>query len=298
MTILLIPMPGDEEFAEALARSSGAEAVGLAHRSFPDGESYLRVDRNLDAESVAIVARLADPDSKTPALLFAADLARDLGARRVGLVAPYLPYMRQDQRFNPGEAITSKTYARWLSSHFDWLVTVDPHLHRYGSLQEIYSIETRVVPAAPLLADWIADHVERPAIVGPDAESRQWVEAVAACNDLPWRVMEKSRRGDRDVTVSGNGLAEFRERRPVLVDDIASSGATLAEAADALKSAGLQVPACVVVHGLFGEGCGRTLAEAGIDEIVCTDSVDVAEAVIPLAEALAPHVRELAEPET
>ena len=241
----------------------------------------------------AFVGRLQE--IKNPALLFAADLARDLGAARVGLVAPYLPYMRQDHRFDPGEALTSRTFARWLSGHFDWMLTVDPHLHRYGSLDEIYSIETRIVPAAPLLADWIQARVEQPVIVGPDAESRQWVEAVAACRDLPWRVMEKSRHGDRDVTVSGEGLSELCDRRPVLVDDIASSGATLAEAAGVLTAAGTEAPVCAVVHGLIGEGCRRRLAEAGIAELACTDSVDVAEAAIPLAEELAPHVRELAE---
>jgi ribose-phosphate pyrophosphokinase len=82
-------------------------------------------------------------------LLFAADTARDLGARRIGLVAPYLAYMRQDIRFHAGEAVTSRTFAAILSRHLDWLVTVDPHLHRYHELSEIYRIPTQVVHAAP-----------------------------------------------------------------------------------------------------------------------------------------------------
>jgi hypothetical protein len=87
--------------------------------------------------------------------------------------------MRQDRRFQPGEAVTSQIFARFVSSRFDWLVTVDPHLHRIRSLEEIYTIPTRVVHAAPLLAEWVASNVSRPLLVGPDQESEQWVAEVA-----------------------------------------------------------------------------------------------------------------------
>jgi len=135
-------------------------------------------------------------------LLFAADTARDLGARRIGLVAPYLAYMRQDIRFHAGEAVTSRTFAAILSRHLDWLVTVDPHLHRYHELSEIYRIPTQVVHAAPFLASWIKRNVARPLIIGPDLESEQWVSQVAADADAPFLVCEKIRSGDRHVTIS------------------------------------------------------------------------------------------------
>ncbi|WP_164119514.1 ribose-phosphate pyrophosphokinase-like domain-containing protein, partial [Stenotrophomonas maltophilia] len=85
---------------------------------------------------------LAQPNEKILPLIFAAATARELGAARVGLVAPYLAYMRQDRRFNPGEAVTSRQMAHLVSGAFDWMVTVDPHLHRYSDLSEIYSIPT------------------------------------------------------------------------------------------------------------------------------------------------------------
>src|SRR5690606_29301909 len=114
------------------------EHAPLHAHTFPDGETLVRVDAPVAGRPVAIVARLDHPDAKTLALLFAADAVRELGAAGVGLVAPYLPYMRQDHRFHPGEAITSRSYARLLSRSFDFLVTVDPHLHRWHSLAEIY----------------------------------------------------------------------------------------------------------------------------------------------------------------
>jgi len=292
---VFIALPGDEALAEKFAESLGGEAQALEYRRFPDGESYLRLDAPLDHRRVVIVARLGRPDPRIPALLFAADLARDLGAASVGLVAPYLPYMRQDIRFHPGEALTSVSFARWISYHFDWLVTVDPHLHRYDSLDQIYSIPSTVVPAAPTLAEWISANIRRPVVIGPDAESAQWVEAVAARAHLPWRVMRKQRFGDHDVHIVAPDLSGLEQHTPVLVDDIVSSGGTLAGAAKALVEAGLAAPKCVVVHGLFGRDSRKTLAAAGIERVVCTDSVDVPEGVVEVVPLLAPTVLRMIE---
>ncbi|MEN1727122.1 MAG: ribose-phosphate pyrophosphokinase-like domain-containing protein, partial [Pseudomonadota bacterium] len=147
----LIALPGNEPLTHALAEQLGAVEVELDYRRFPDGESYLRLPDELKDEKVVLVASLDRPDDKIPSLLFAADLVRELGAARIGLVCPYLAYMRQDIRFHPGEALTSRSFARWLSAHLDWLVTVDPHLHRYKSLDEIYTLDSEVVAAAPAL---------------------------------------------------------------------------------------------------------------------------------------------------
>jgi hypothetical protein len=100
---------------------------------------------------IVLVCTLNDPDSKTLALLFAARNAKELGARSVGLVAPYLGYMRQDRRFREGEAITSAHFAALVSSSFDWLVTVDPHLHRRASAKRAHRSkrQTSQNPVAP-----------------------------------------------------------------------------------------------------------------------------------------------------
>src|SRR5829696_534139 len=111
------------------------------------------------------------------------------------------------------------------------LVTVDPHLHRYKSLDEIYSIPTRVVHSAPFLAEWIAANEPAPLLIGPDIESEQWVSEVAARANAPYRILRKQRHGDRDVEITIPDLHEFSGRMPVLVDDIISSGRTIIETA-------------------------------------------------------------------
>ena len=94
--------------------------------------------------------------------MFFANLAREFGAKKVGLIAPYLGYMRQDKRFHQGEAITSNIFAEFLSKQVDWLITIDPHLHRHKSLSEIYSIPAQALHAIALIANWVKANVKNP----------------------------------------------------------------------------------------------------------------------------------------
>ncbi|WP_376697461.1 ribose-phosphate pyrophosphokinase [Wenzhouxiangella sp. EGI_FJ10305] len=292
---LILPLPGSDDLAVSLAGQLGLPLGELEWRRFPDGESYLRLHADPAGRDVVVVARLDHPDDKLATLLFTADLLREMGAGRIGLVAPYLPYMRQDMRFNPGEAVTSRPFARWISAAFDWLVTVDPHLHRYASLDEIYSLESSAIEAAPVLADWIATGVEDPVLIGPDGESEQWVSAVASLRKLPWRVFTKKRHGDRDVSLQLPELSGLAGHTPVLVDDIISSGTTMVAAGRQLVEAGFRSPLVVGVHGLFGDQARETLIEAGLNQIVCTNSIDVPEGVIDLSPLLVEAIGEWLE---
>ena len=203
----LDPHPLHDLLCEKLALTHGY----LSHRRFPDGETYVRVESPVKGSHCIVLADLSHPDPKCLSLLFLTETLRELGAASVGLVAPYLSYMRQDKRFSEGEAVTSRIFAGLLSHYVDWLVTVDPHLHRYHSLGEIYSIPRRVTHGTSLLAHWLASQHDI-LLVGPDAESRQWVAAVSELCGHPFVVGEKQRRGDRDVEVSLPDLTPFNSR--------------------------------------------------------------------------------------
>lgn len=283
---LVLPLPGNELFARQLATAGRWKLGTLETRQFPDGESYVRITAEVKDKSVLLVHTLAYPDPSFLSLVFAADAARDLGAREVTLIAPYLAYMRQDRRFLSGEAITSRSFARLVSSSFDRLVTVDPHLHRYPTLSALYTIPADTLHAAPLLANWIADQVEHPLVIGPDEESEQWVAAIAQRIGAPHTVLRKIRHGDRNVEIELSDLSAWRGRQPVLVDDIASSGHTLIEAARLLAQQGFAPPVVAVVHAIFAEDAYQQLTPL-CSRIVSTDAVRHDSNAIALAPLIA-----------
>jgi ribose-phosphate pyrophosphokinase len=287
---IMLALPGNARLAAALARRLGATAGTLNVRRFPDGETYVRVRTPLRGRDVVVVCTLDRPDDRAlPALLVAA-AARDLGARRVGLVAPYLGYMRQDARFAPGEGITSRYFGGLVSSAFDWLVTVDPHLHRHRTLDAVYTIPALALTAAPRVAAWIARHVERPVVIGPDSESAQWAEAVAAARRLPCVILEKVRSGDRKVAISVPDLRSWRDHTPVLVDDIISTAGTMVATVRHLRRARLPPPVCVGVHAVFADGAYEDLRAAGVAQVVTSNTIAHPSNAIDVADVLADGV--------
>lgn len=296
MNTIILALPGAERLAETLAQQLHCAASTVEAHRFPDGEVVVRLRTAVTGQRVLLVAHLDRPDDKTLALVFAADAARELGALQVGLVAPYLPYMRQDDRFRPGEAITSRSYARLLSSTIDWLVTVDPHLHRWPSLDAIYSIRSHVVAAAPAIADWLRREVPQAILVGPDGESEQWVADVAGRVGVPYVVMTKERRGDREVQVRLPQGVAHEGRTPVLVDDIISSGHTMAAASHVLRGAGWGRPLCVGVHALMDAAALDMLHRAGIARVASCDTVPHPTNAIGVAALLAEGVRAIGTP--
>lgn len=291
MSLQLIALPGAEDMADRLAVALGAAICVLDHRRFPDGETYLRVAGRVAGDQVVVVASLRDPDPQIPAMLFLADTLRELGAASIGLVAPYLPYMRQDARFRPGEAVTSRSFARLVSQAYGWLVTVDPHLHRYPALGAVYGIASTAVSSAPAIAEWVRAEIDSPCIVGPDGESAQWVSEVAGRADCPHAVLEKHRHGDLDVEQSVPDLSAFAGRTPVLVDDIVSSARSMAGAVRLLRGLGLAPPVCVGVHALFGGDAEAVLRESGAARVVSCNTVPHPSNAIDVAGLIADAVR-------
>jgi ribose-phosphate pyrophosphokinase len=292
MRPLIFALPGNETMAEKLTAILGGELGELETRRFPDDETYLRFATDPAGRSVVLVCTLDRPDPKFLRLAFAASAAKELRSKRVGLVAPYLAYMRQDKQFRPGEAVSSVHFARLISVGLDWLVTVDPHLHRHKSLNEIFPIPTGAVHAAPLLAGWITSHLQRPLVIGPDSESQQWVSAVAELSDAPYRVLRKERRGDRDVTITVPNLGDVADRVPVLVDDIISSGRTMIETVRHLREQGLPPAVCLAVHAVFSEETFGELREIAA-AVVTTNAIPHSSNGIDVAPIIARSVGDL-----
>ena len=290
---LIFAMPGNDTLAAGLAERGAGRLGKIEIRSFPDGESHLRFVTDPKNCSIVLVCTLDHPNSKILPLLFAAQTAKGLGAKKVGLVAPYLCYMRQDRMFESGDAVSARLFATLVCRDFDWLATVDPHLHRIHALPDIYSIPCRVAHAAPLLAHWIKANVASPYLIGPDEESGQWVEEVAHACGGPYALMRKTRLSDRDVTVAPQALVTKPGDTPVLLDDMISTGHTVATAIAAVRPLFQKPPVVVATHGLLADDAAGLIHDCGAT-LVTTNSIAGPAADIDISGLLSQAICALA----
>jgi ribose-phosphate pyrophosphokinase len=267
---MLLHFDDERDYAERLAIAAGLAMTPIQRHRFPDGELKLRLPTPVATHAV-LLRSLHHPNEKLVELLLAARAARELGARHLTLVAPYLAYMRQDAAFAPGEAVSQRIVGHWLADLFDAIVTIDPHLHRVGSLSEAVPARTALaLSAAPLIGG--SFHATDVLMLGPDAEAEPWVRAAAAAAGCESAVCHKTRRGDRDVEVT---LPEVscEGRHVVIVDDVASTGRTLAAVARQALARGAHRVDVAVTHALLVDDATAVLRAAGVNDFLSTDTV-------------------------
>ncbi|MGI9550491.1 MAG: ribose-phosphate diphosphokinase [Aurantibacter sp.] len=273
MTSSIICLPGYEYLGKLLLENFPGERVEFTISEFPDGETYLRVHTPVDQRIVFIVGSLNQPNSKILPLIYLSSKLREMGASQLVLVTPYLPYMRQDVEFLSGECVTSRYFASLLSDYIDHLITIDPHLHRHHSLDDIYHVSNQCLHTAPLIAEWVNSQVPKPLVLGPDSESKQWVEEIAAIGDIPYQIFEKQRLGDDRVIIEKLDLSLFRECTPVVVDDIISTAGTMSAILEHLKVQSNKKSLCLAIHAVFSANAYAKLKDLGALDIVTTNSI-------------------------
>lgn len=288
----LLYFDDEAPFALKLAHDAGLRPALIQRHRFPDGELKLRLPPHLPSH-VVLVRSLANPNEKLVELLLVARTARQLGAQHVTLVAPYLAYMRQDMAFQVGEVVSQRVVGQFLASLFDAVITVDPHLHRIATLDEAIPVaHTVVLSGAPLLGDLIAQHHAQPCLMGPDSESAQWVAVAAQRHGFDYAVCDKVRHGDHAVDIV---LPPMRVagRAVVLLDDVASSGRTLARAAQLLLEAGALSVDVAVTHALFAGDALEVIARAGVSRIWSTDCIAHATNAVSVTPLIADELLKL-----
>lgn len=275
MRFIIITSCGNSiALAQDVARRLKVAYSPLTISAFPDGDVYLRFKAKLQGETLVIVHSFQpEPNMSLFNVIFAAETAKDLGAKKVILVAPYLAFMRQDKRFHPGEAVSSKIMAKLLSGSVDQLITFDTHLHRYHSLKEVFCIPARNLTANMLLAAYIKKKFRNLVIIGPDEESYQWAEEIAKVVQCPVTCFKKTRYSSRKVAVKMVKTIPLKGKNVVIVDDVISTGHTVVEAAKEAYHLGAKRVDAVAVHGLFAETAMTKLKKAKIKTITTTNTI-------------------------
>jgi len=278
----------DEPPASRLAAALGVPLRLVDLHAFPDGETLVTAPES--PPTVIAYRSLDRPNGKLVPLLLACDAWRRAGARRLVLVAPYLCYLRQDTLFQPGQSLSRDVIGGLLGPRFERIVTVNPHLHRTTDLGPVFGTEVTVLSAAGELAR-VLGGAGQAVVVGPDEESAPWAAAVGEAMGAPSLTLLKHRSGDRQVELTAPDPSALAGRRAILVDDICSSGATLARAVERLRAAGAASVEIAVTHALFDAEAEARLKAAGAARIVSTDSCAHPTNAVALAPLLAGALR-------
>ena len=201
--------------------------------------------------------------------------------------------MRQDTENQPGEAVSQRVIGQLLAGHFDDVIVVDPQLHRVQRLDQVIPIRNaQTVSASEVIGRFIGNRYDTGILLGPDSESEQWVREIASKIGFSYAVATKVRSGDTLVEVT-IPKRDYTDQPVILIDDMISTGRTLAQACGKLLQAGARQVDVVVTHPLFCSDAEQYMRRSGVTHIWSTDSITHPTNAITLAELLASAVKQL-----
>jgi ribose-phosphate pyrophosphokinase len=275
---------GHPQLAADVCRVLQVEPLNVSLLHYPDAE-FVRIETSVRDQDVYIVQSTAPPPERhIVELMLLADAAHRAGASHITAVVPYLAYSRQDRRAGGQRtAVGARVLADMLcSGHVDRLVSVDLH---QPAVEGFFSIPVEHIEAAPLLVERLGK-MDNAVVVAPDLGAAKLADAISASLGLPFAVVHKTRTSGTEVTAT-RVTGEVRGLRPVIVDDMITTGGTVRAALNALVDAGCSRPATVAVtHALFATGASQTLSALPVDRLLVTDSVPVDTRELPKLEVV------------
>ncbi|MEM2897350.1 MAG: ribose-phosphate diphosphokinase [Candidatus Bathyarchaeia archaeon] len=278
-----------------VAKELGEQASRVEIKKFPDGERYIRImDDVYGKEAIVIQSMYHNPDEYLFEYLLLVDTLKDLRAKRVISIIPYFAYARQDERFNPGEAISLLSVAKLIESvGTDEVYTIDMHLHRFSEISRLFKIPSFNLSAFPALAEYIQKNLEldNPVVIGPDEEAGQWAKTIAEKLKIEYSVLEKQRLGPDKVEIKPKTL-DVEGKDVIIVDDIISTGGTIVEAIRAVKKEGTHKIVVACTHPILVGDALLKIYEAGADIVIGTDTVPSQISYVSVAPTIAKALKD------
>ncbi len=285
--MIVVQGPASQDLGRKVAEILRARIVSAVFKTFPDGESYLRLDGDVKGEDVAIVQTTGPPQDRHMMQLFLmADAAKDLGAKSVSAVVPYLAYARQDKRFLPNEAISIETLIKLIeASGTDRLLTVN--IHKESVLKKFH-ISAENLSAITLLAE----HFKKKGLAGafslaPDKGALGLAKEADQVLDggCGWLWKERDRLTG-EIRVEEKSF-DIEGRAVIVFDDIISTGGTIAAAVKMLKSQGVMRVFAACTHPLLIGQARMKIMQCGAEEIIGTDCVPSRVSLVSVAPLIA-----------
>jgi ribose-phosphate pyrophosphokinase len=278
--------PASTQLGQKIAETLKIEPVNVAFKTFPDGENYVRLEGQVQKEDVAIVQTTSPPqDNRLIQLALIADAARRNGARKVIAVVPYLAYARQDKMFLRGEAISAQVVAYILgAAGVKRLLTVNVHQDRVLSQ---FPFSSKSISAIPLLAEYfLKKGMKKAFALSPDKGAINIVEEAKKVLGGECGYLEKSRDLHTGQINIRKKAFEIKGKPVIIFDDIISSGGTIVSATKILKELKPQKICVACAHPLLIDEAEKKILNAGVDEVVGTDSVPSSVSRVSLAPVL------------
>ena len=281
----IIGGPASQLLASRTARALGIEPKLCEFNRFPDGELYLRIAEEIENEDVTII-QSTPTDSDLVALIQLIDACE--GASRINVVIPYLGYARQDKKFKPGEPISSRAVARCINA--DRVFTVNVH---EKSVLGYFPCPAKDLDASRLIGKYIASlNFENSLIVSPDEGAKELVMDVASEMDFAWDYLQKTRLNGDTVQIKTKTV-DVTGRNIILLDDMIATGGTMAESIRMLREQGAIDVYLACVHPVLARNAVIRLFNAGVADIIASDTLEKAESKVSVAPLIAYALKNL-----